>query len=84
MLDEFDIRPLSGPNDVRIRKHTKVTDELDSVCAADIWRYVVGHSPTFTHKYKRDRHGGSRVDTFALTPEVTDLVIPKCMEHLLG
>lgn len=52
MLDEFDIRPLSGPNDVRIRKHTKVTDELDSVCAADIWRYVVGHSPTFTHKYK--------------------------------
>lgn len=29
-------------------------------------------------------HGGSRLDTFALTPEIVDRVVPNSMEHVLG
>ncbi len=84
VLDEFDILPRSGPNDVRIRHHAKVTNVLDPHQASDTWRHFMGNSPTFTHKYRTNHHGGSRLDTFALTPKATKLVIPSSMQHLLG
>ena len=87
VLDENDILPKptseKSPGS-RIIQHRKVTALLESHGASDTWRQVHRVAPSFTYKYINSNklHGGSRLDTFALTPEAAKRVVS--MEHLLG
>ena len=87
VLDELDIlpKPASGKRrDKRITQHKPVTALLESHGAVDIWRQVFQKAPSITFKYGSEKkpHGGSRLDTFALTRQATKRVVS--MEHLLG
>ena len=86
VLDEHDLiaKPSQGEDDPRISQHIKTKKLLEDFGVEDAWRAVMKDAPTFTHKYTNSQghHGGSRLDTFALTPQTLERVT--CMEQLLG